>query len=439
MQAPVPETQKKADSRMKLIWKRVRRHPFLKLTAVLIAILFWMIVIASDPTLERQKEMTATVSVTGADTLRSRGYVVTDDLTSSPITVNITARVTQGNYDRATAASFSPRLDLSQITSDGQQEVSFSAGYSTYGEIQSFEPKSMTVNVERYITRSRVPVVVRVTGEMPQGLWRSATSCDPNLVSVSGPASLVEQVRRAVVELPLEGLSADMEDCQVTSPVTLETADGQTISSPLIRITFESVTVDSASIECSVLPTRSVAVDAASAITGTPAHGYEVGEIRVSPETVTVADSAEALKNLEAMFVQSPVDVTGATEDLLVTVPLAGATAHSYCSAREVAVSVTIRPATHTHTYNDLPVQVENLGPGLKAALNRAKLGAVLSGAYQDMESLKAANIHLYVDAQGLAAGVYNVEVQCRVDGAESYDFTPQQQTLTLTIQSEAE
>ena len=439
MQAPVPETQKKADSRMKLIWKRVRRHPFLKLTAVLIAILFWMIVIASDPTLERQKEMTATVSVTGADTLRSRGYVVTDDLTSSPITVNITAKVTQGNYDRATAASFSPRLDLSQITSDGQQEVSFSAGYSTYGEIQSFEPKSMTVNVERYITRSRVPVVVRVTGEMPQGLWRSATSCDPNLVSVSGPASLVEQVRRAVVELPLEGLSADMEDCQVTSPVTLETADGQTISSPLIRITFESVTVDSASIECSVLPTRSVAVDAASAITGTPAHGYEVGEIRVSPETVTVADSAEALKNLEAMFVQSPVDVAGATEDLLVTVPLAGATAHSYCSAREVAVSVTIRPATHTHTYNDLPVQVENLGPGLKAALSRAKLGAVLSGAYQDMESLKAANIHLYVDAQGLAAGVYNVEVQCRVDGAESYDFTPQQQTLTLTIQSEAE
>ena len=439
MQAPVPETQKKADSRMKLIWKRVRRHPFLKLTAVLIAILFWMIVIASDPTLERQKEMTATVSVTGADTLRSRGYVVTDDLTSSPITVNITAKVTQGNYDRATAASFSPRLDLSQITSDGQQEVSFSAGYSTYGEIQSFEPKSMTVNVERYITRSRVPVVVRVTGEMPQGLWRSATSCDPNLVSVSGPASLVEQVRRAVVELPLEGLSADMEDCQVTSPVTLETADGQTISSPLIRITFESVTVDSASIECSVLPTRSVAVDAASAITGTPAHGYEVGEIRVSPETVTVADSAEALKNLEAMFVQSPVDMTGATEDLLVTVPLAGATAHSYCSAREVAVSVTIRPATHTHTYNDLPVQVENLGPGLKAALSRAKLGAVLSGAYQDMESLKAANIHLYVAAQGLAAGVYNVEVQCRVDGAESYDFTPQQQTLTLTIQSEAE
>lgn len=439
MQAPVPETQKKADSRMKLIWKRVRRHPFLKLTAVLIAILFWMIVIASDPTLERQKEMTATVSVTGADTLRSRGYVVTDDLTSSPITVNITAKVTQGNYDRATAASFSPRLDLSQITSDGQQDVSFSAGYSTYGEIQFFEPKSMTVNVERYITRSRVPVVVRVTGEMPQGLWRSATSCDPNLVSVSGPASLVEQVRRAVVELPLEGLSADMEDCQVTSPVTLETADGQTISSPLIRITFESVTVDSASIECSVLPTRSVAVDAASAITGTPAHGYEVGEIRVSPETVTVADSAEALKNLEAMFVQSPVDVTGATEDLLVTVPLAGATAHSYCSAREVAVSVTIRPATHTHTYNDLPVQVENLGPGLRAALSRAKLGAVLSGAYQDMESLKAANIHLYVDAQGLAAGVYNVEVQCRVDGAESYDFTPQQQTLTLTIQSEAE
>lgn len=439
MQTPVPENKPKPDSRAKLIWRRVRRHPFLKLTALVMAILFWMIVIASDPTLVRQKEMTATVTVTGSDTLRTRGYVVMDDLTSEPITVEMTTKVTQGNYDRATAASFSPKLDLTQITATGEQEVFFSAGYSTYGEVLSFEPKSIKVNVERYVTRSRVPVVVRVTGDMPQGLWRSATSCDPNLVSVSGPASLVEQVRRAVVELSLEGLSADVEDHRAASAITLETADGQAIVSPLLRITLESVTIDSASIECSVLPTREVAVDAASAITGTPAHGYEVSEIRISPETVTVADSAEALEKLKAMFVQNPVSVEGATSDLLVTVPLAGATAHSYCSAREVAVSVSVRAATHTHTYNDLPVRVENLAPGLKASLSRAKLGAVISGAYQDVEGLKDADIHLYVDAQGLAAGVYNVDVQCRVDGTESYDFTPQQQTITLTIQSEAE
>ena len=119
--------------------------------------------------------------------------------------------------------------------------------------------------------------------------------------------------------------------------------------------------------------------------------------------------------------------------------PLAGATAHAYSSAREVAVSVSIVPAEHTHTYNDLPVQVDNLAPGLTARLSRERLGAIITGAYQDVEGLKAANIHLYVDASGLGEGVYNVEVRCRVDGTEAYAFTPQQQTVTLTIQPEAE
>lgn len=439
MQTQTPESRPAPESRFRLIWKRISRHPVLKLSSVLLAIIFWLVVIASDPSIERQKEILASASVTGADTLRTRGYVVTDDLTSEAINVEITAKVTQGNYNRATASSFSPRLDLSQITGEGRQEVFFTAGYSTYGEVVSFNPKSVFVNVERYITRSRVPVTVRTAGEAPEGLWHSSATSDPSMVSVSGPASLVEQVRRAVVELPLESMDAAVENNRVTVPITLETSTGEKIESPLIRVTSESVTVDSVLLECSVLPTRSYTVDAQSAVTGTPAHGYRIGEIHVSPETVVIADSADALDNMQAMFVQSPVDVSGATEDLLVTVPLAGATAHAYSSAREVAVSVSIVPAEHTHTYNDLPVQVDNLAPGLTARLSRERLGAIITGAYQDVEGLKAANIHLYVDASGLGEGVYNVEVCCRVDGTEAYAFTPQQQTVTLTIQPEAE
>ena len=425
------------DSWIRLIWNRLRQHLFVKLFAVLLAVFFWMVVIASDPTLTREKVFSATVSVTGADTLRSRGYIVMDDLTSEPILVEMTAQVSQGNYDKATAISFSPRLDLTQITGEGEQEVFFTSAYSTYGEVTGFEPASMKVMVERYITRSRVPVVVRKTGQAPEGLWYSTPTSDPSMVTVSGPASLVDQVRRAVVELPLESLSTDIESASFTLPIKLETADGIQIDSSLITITSESVSVNSARVDCDVLPTREVSVDMASAITGTPAHGYIVGGVSISPSLVTVADSAETLDYLDAIFLQNAVNVDNATESILVTVPLQGASSYVYCSAKEVSVNVNIIPATHTHTYTYLPVLVENLAPGLTARLSRTVLSAVISGAYQDVEGLEASSVHLYVNAEGLEEGVYNAPVQCRVDGTETYDFTPQQPTVTLTITAE--
>ena len=75
----------------------------------------------------------------------------------------------------------------------------------------------------------------------------------------------------------------------------------------------------------------------------------------------------------------------------------------------------------------------------MTARLSRTVLSAVISGAYQDVEGLEASSVHLYVNAEGLEEGVYNAPVQCRVDGTETYDFTPQQPTVTLTITAETQ
>lgn len=424
-------------SRLFKIWKRMSRNAPMKLFAVLLAVFFWLVVLSSDPTLEREKVFETNATVTGAETLRSRGFIVTDDLIGTPIAVEMTAEVTQGNYDRATATSFSPRLDLSQITEEGEQEIFFTAGYSTYGVVKEFEPASITVNVERYATRSRVPVTVRATGESSETLWHSVPVCDPAIVSVSGPASLVNQVRRAVAELPLESLSQDLEMMSLTSALKLETADGEVIESPLIQVTAESIAVDSVRIDCSVLPLKTVPVDLESAVTGMPAHGYVISEVSISPPMVTLADSANALEYMNAIYLESAVNVQNATQNIMVTVPIQSASAYAYCSAKEATVNVTIVPATHTHTYSHLAVAVENLAPGLQAKLSRTEQSAVISGAYQDVEGLRAENVHLYVNAAGLEPGVYSVPVLCRVDGTESYSYQPQQPAITLTITEE--
>ncbi|MEL7604100.1 MAG: hypothetical protein AAGU77_13170, partial [Bacillota bacterium] len=135
-QQPRPGSKRQAlGSFMRRAWRGLRQHPLMKLLALLMAIVFWAALIASDPTILREKIITdAEVTVIGLDTLRSRGYTVSEDLSGKQITVRMRAEVAQRDYERVTAASFAPRLDLSRVKNvTGEQQLYFTQGLTTYG------------------------------------------------------------------------------------------------------------------------------------------------------------------------------------------------------------------------------------------------------------------------------------------------------------------
>ncbi|MDR0896496.1 MAG: hypothetical protein LBN04_01440 [Oscillospiraceae bacterium] len=435
----LPETTPEKKAAIPALIERIvgplRRHTVSKLGAVLIAIIFWAVVIASDPALEIEKTFpAAAVTVQGVETLRSRGYTVVTDLTGEPLTVRMRVEVTQSNYARATAESFSPRLDLSQITGAGLQRVRIAAAYSTYGTVVSFDPEYVEVMVEPYVTNNRVPVVIEQTGASAAPLWVDAPLSDPAQVTVSGPQSVVDQVKRAVVELPLNSLSAERPQDSLSAPLILQDGSGNPIDTSQLRITSESVGIQTVRINVDVYPTRDIPIDIESAVVGAPAHGYRLGEVRISPESVNVAASAEVLNAMEKAFLQNPIDISGLSEGVTRTVSLAAMPATEHRVLNEVTVEVEILPAEHVHTYNDLPVTVMGLSPNLTARLNQRTMSAVISGLYPLVEGLSAESIHLYVDATGLPEGVYTAEVHCRVDGVDDYAFEPELPMLTLTL-----
>lgn len=435
MQPEAPQNPRNVRDHLRRALRVIRRHPFMKLAALLLAIVFWVVVIASDPSLLIEKTFTdAVVTVQGLETLRSRGYTVMRDLENEVITVRFRAEVTQGNYDRATASSFLPRLDLSQIMGPGKQRVYFTAGSSLYGEVVSFEPAYLELEVEPYTSRSRVPVVTVQTGENEEGLWLASVSTDPSSVTVSGPKSLVDDVRRAAVTIPLDGLSSERLYDSLSSVIELQDAQGNAIVSPLLRITNESITVDSVRVDVHVYPTKQVPVSVESAVTGVPAHGYTLGEVRVTPQTVLVAGDAEVLASLDVLHVASPLDVSGQSVSQLGSSALSDVETLVYRAAEDVIIEAQIVQAEHVHTYQDLEITVMNLDPSLTAKLSRSSMSAVLSGQYEDVEGLTADDIHLYVDAQGLGEGVYMADVLCRVDGTQTYTFTPESAQVTLTL-----
>lgn len=440
MQPESPQNEHIIKSLLTRIWNALYRRPFMKLSAVLIAIVFWAVVIASDPNLMREKTiLNAPVTVTGQD-LRSKGLIVMDDLTSGTITVKMRVEVKQADYANASAETITPRLDLSsQITQVGKQRVYFSLAPNAMGKALSFEPEYVELEVEPLIPRSRVPVVVEPTGESATPLWYSTPIADPQQVAISGPKSFVDQVQRAVVKLPLSSLSASRTHDSISALLELQDASGNPISSPLIRVTNDSITVDSVRIDMDVYPVRDIPVQVDSAVTGTPAHGYILTDVRVVPDSVAIAAPQDVLDELDTLYVSTPLDISGLTESTTATATLRAVTGTVHTTLKDVTIEADIQPATHVHTYINLPVSVVNLDPTFTAKLSHAEMDVFIQGDYDQVQGLRAGDITLYVDAAGLGEGVHMPDVLCVINGTDAFHYEPELPKVTLTLKQNGE
>lgn len=436
MQSESPQNPRSFREILSRIWQAIIRRPFTKLAALLIAGVFWVALLASDTSMTVERVIpNAVVTVIGQDSLPNNGLIVMDDLSANTITTKMRVEVKLSDYQRA-ADLFIPRLDLtSQIKEAGtDQEVFFSMPANQYGKVISFDPPSVHLDVDSYITRNRVQVVVENTGESETPLWIGKREADPPYVSISGPKSLIDRVRRAVVTLPLNSLSDQRPADAITSPLQLQDENGQVISSSLINITSESILISSANINVEVYPVANIPIQDTSLITGYPAHGYEVSGVQITPDYVAVAAEKTVLAELDALHISTPVDVTDLQESLSITVPLNYPSNLQHMSTTEVTLDITISPAEHVHVYNDIPITVLGQDDSYIPLLSHEEMDVVIQGDYNQVQGLSQEDITLYVEAEGLGEGAYMLEVRCIVNGTEAFSFRPEYTYITLTL-----
>ena len=137
---------------------------------------------------------------------------------------------------------------------------------------------------------------------------------ETNTLSISGPESAVNAVSRAVVDISLDNVTANVE---IDATIRLLDADGIEITSSEIR-----KNVDSVKVTVPILETKEVTISA-SAI-GEPADGYEqTGTVTVSPETVIIAGRAAVLDKISEITIPAEVlDLTDATAPVTNTIDI---------------------------------------------------------------------------------------------------------------------
>ena len=332
---------------------RASKHLFFhngwfKLLALLISVILWAGLISQDESLTRDKTFSGVnVNVTGADTLKRNGFIVTSDLTQLLTGVEAVAAVPQQQYERAESSSYNVRVDLSRITASGDQEIRLmSTASSTFGRITSLTPASVTVNVEDYVVRYRIPVSVSVSGEIPEGWYLSTPSVDPPLVAVSGPKSLVNSISRARVFVEPDEVEWVEGTLVFSSNLVLYNRSGEVVSDRLLEISYDNVLLDSVVLEATILPTRSYDVANLISTMNQPAKGYEVHAVHVSPENITVAARSEVLSQMTDLALSEHfVDLKDLKETTTFQIKVSKPSDDAILSNDTITVTVDIQPA----------------------------------------------------------------------------------------------
>ena len=408
---------------------------FLMALSLLTAVVFWSILVASDGTLTREKTFqNVAVSVTGESTLKSRGYIVMDDLDSLISGVKLTVEVTQSNYSRVSGTSYNPHIDLTQVTGEGENVLNVAFSSQLYGPVVSCEPSSVRVNVERYITR-RVPVVLETSGGLP-GYYLDSAKTDPTMLSVSGPQSLVSQVARAVASIDVSLLSGERRSDRNSVQIRLQDAAGNTVESDLIEITNQTVLTDTVVVETELVPMREVPLEVESLVTGEPAEGYELLEVTASQESLLIAAADEVLDAITVLTTDQPLSIEGATQDVTGTVRLRRPTGIENTVPYDVTVTARIGEMTAQRTLRQVQVEVDGLDDSLRATLSREKQTVQLTGPYTFINGLSQSDVRLFVDVNGLGEGTHVVPVQISIDNAPEFACALSSPEITVTIRA---
>ena len=402
----------------------------------LIAVTIWSVLVASDGTLTRHKTFpNVATSVIGETTLKSRGYIVMDDLSELVPAVKMTVEVAQSNFNRVSGTSYNPHFELSQIKGEGENELSIVYSSQLYGPVVSCEPDHVTVNVERYITK-RVPVVLEITGKLPDGLYLDNYKTDPSTLAVSGPQSLVSKAARIVVRLDQSMLSAERMNDRTALGIEIQDAKGGRIESNKIEVTNQSVITNAVIVETELSPMKYVKLDAKNFVTGEPAEGYELYGVELAESELLVAARREMLDSILTLTTDTPLDITGANGDRSGQVKLKRPAGLDNTLPTEMGVIARIREKSIERTFKKVPIEVEGLSEGQSVTLSNSRVHAQIKGGYHFVEGLEMQDIHLFVDLEGLEDGTHEVPVQIHIDNPKKFTCALSMPQVEATIET---
>ncbi len=287
----------------------------LKILAVLVACVIWVFVVNVDDPEKTQSFSDVKVEIRNSDCFGvDKTFSVQED--TDKVRVWIKAR--ESVLNRLQSKDFKVVADMRNVTLGNAVPYTLECTNSAITKANwECEPASMKIKIENVVQES-FGVEVDTTGDPQEGYDVGATSIEEgDTINIAGAESLVNIIHKVSMSVSVNGISSDKT---VKGNIVVTDKNGTDFTqSQMDKLVFTTSSGDL--IKEGILNARinlwkvQQNVKVKVGTYGTPAPGYRVSEVKVTPETISISGEEETLNELNGeLSLSDMISVDGVSE-----------------------------------------------------------------------------------------------------------------------------
>jgi len=399
---------------MRAMERWLERNLAVKVLSVFLALVLWFQVMREENPVVQEtfEEVPLRPEGLGA------GLVILDQ---QPRLVSLKVQGQARVVRKMTTAQLKATVELSEL-GPGVHWVPVKVEMPRGVELVQVSPAEVMLQIDRLVQQN-LPVQVRLEGKVHEDFRHQDPRVHPEVVMISGPASLVEAVASVWVRVSLQGAR---EDLSVQVEVRPLDETGREVAG--VHVEPKAVTVEIPVVP--LPPAKMVTVQ--PVLVGQPAPGYEVSSVACQPARVKVRAPQDRLARIGAAYTEA-ISVAGRSEDLVHTVRVIMPEGATHLEPTTVRVTVQIAEKRERLTFEDIPVRLRNVAAGLRWQILPPEVSVTVEGRSAAVQAIDPLDVEAYVDVANLGPGRYQLTVSVSpLEGVEIEEVLPDQVTVIL-------
>ena len=410
------------------ILKTLTKNLGFKILAVVFAFILWLVVYnTDDPTITVSYTTNVTVENASAVTDMNKCYEVLNG--TNTVSFAVTAK--RSVLNKLADTDFTAVADMNRmiVNEDGDKAnvpIEITSKRSNSSLKYNGKNKYLEVSLEDLMKR-RFIITADTSGKVADGYaLGEVTVTNPNVLNVSGPASIVNKIDSVVATIDVDGMSMNLSDNVIPA---LYDADGQEIDTTKLKLSNTTVTISAKILSVKEIPL-------VFSTSGVPYGDNRVVEISSKPETIKVKGSSTTLNPLSSLNIPGDVlNVSGASEDITTTIDISEYLPDGVelVNASDATVTVTVRIEAYELKKFNLStsqINVNGLDSNYDLSFDQSTVAVTVSGLKNDLNKLNTRQLSASIDVTDLGVGTHQVNLDLNLD-EDNYAY----QTITVTIE----
>lgn len=269
----------------------------LKILALLVSVGLWIIAInINDPVSENT--YTVNVSLQNAGVLSSAGKYF--EVKDNSDRIKVVVRGTRTALSQFNQADIVATADLSKITEDNLVPIDLSTTKQS-DKIEGIRSESQYVKLAlEDVRRLQMPIEVKVLNDPQDGYILGSTQTSQNVVIISGPESIINQVESAAVEIDVSGATTDVK---ISLPIHLYSKGDDIIDTTKVNMSVQEISTTASILQKAVVPLIAIPQ-------GAPTQGYVLNGIMEGlPTEITIAGKSNIVSKIPYIDISESLDV----------------------------------------------------------------------------------------------------------------------------------